>query len=148
MKKKILLYAAVPMLALAAFGASSASAHSFLSFMNNATPQEIAQKQKAMFNEQATMLGVSVDEIKNAWTQGKTLQELAVEKGISQEQLKQKMNDTRTQQMTTHLQVLVSQGEITQAQADQRLQILKQQMQNANGKKGKGLGRGFGGMGL
>lgn len=144
MKKKYLSYALVPALALTIFGASQASAHFGFGFMNNATPEQVAQMQTDMFQKQAELLGVSVDDVKNAWAQGKTLQELAAEKGISQEQLQQKVREQRTTQMKSHLQILVDKGVITQAQADQRLQVMEQRAMS--GKAGKGFGerRGMG----
>ncbi len=145
MKKKLALYAILPMLALAALGASTASAHGWLGFNSNATPEQTAQMHTQMFQKQADLLGISVDEIKNAWAQGKTLKTLAEEKGISQQQLQEKMRQERQSQMKIQMQNLVSQGIITQAQADQRIKAMEQQ---STGKPGKGLGRGMHGMGM
>ncbi len=151
MKKKYLSLAVIPALALVLLGAGQASAHGWFGMGNNATPDEIAQSQQSMFQKEADLLGVSVDDVKNAWAQGKTLQQLAQEKGISQDQLKQKLADARKQQMSDHLKTLVDKGVITQAQADQRLQFMQQQAQNKNNAmsgKGMGMHGGFGMMGL
>jgi len=147
MKKKLALYASLPMLALLLTGASAASAHGMFGFGfmgKQLTPDEIAQGQTDRFQQEANLLGISIDDIKNAWAKGETLQQLATEKGISQDQLKQKLNDLAQQKMKDRLQNLVSKGVITQSQADQRLQFMSQRMQNIQNMK---MNRGFrGGM--
>jgi hypothetical protein len=85
MKKKYLL---VPALSLLLLGAGTASAHGW--FTPAATPQETAARATQMFEKQASLLGIGVDEYKQAWAEGKTMQEIAESKGITQEQLKQK----------------------------------------------------------
>jgi hypothetical protein len=146
MKRKLFYYAILPVMAFTLIGAGTASAHGFFGFgMNKGTPDEIAQHQTEIFTQQASLLGISTDEIKAAWAQGKSLQTLAQEKGINQEQLQQKMTDLRKQQLKAHLQILVEKGVITQAQADQRAAFIDQQIQNKPGKgHHHGLGRGFG----
>ncbi len=139
MKTKYLAYAVLPALALGFVGTSIASAHGWL--MREATPDEIAARHTQLFTEQATMLGIGVDEVKNAWAQGKGLRELANEKGITDDELKAKLQELHTQRMKTNLQTLVDKGVITQAQADARLQTMQNRF--ANG-AGKGFGRGFG----
>ena len=147
MNKKVFGYALLPALVLTLVGAGTASAHGmFGGGMSNATPEEIASRQQEMFTHQSTLLGISVDEIKNAWAKGQTLQELAKEKGISEEQLKQKMMDERKQKMQEHLQTLVDKGVITKAQADERAAFMEKHAQSGGpGKKGgPGFGGGFG----
>lgn len=112
-------------------------------FGPSATAEETASRHQTMFQEQANLLGVSVDDVKNAWAQGKNMRDLAKEKGITNEQLQQKMKDSRDAQMKTRIQTLVDKGVITQAQADQRLKFT-QTMQNKFGKgMKKGLHRNF-----
>lgn len=142
MKKKYIAYAIVPVMALALVaGGRVASAHGWFGLGANATPEEIASRQTQMFQHKADLLGVSVDEVKNAWAQGKTLQEIAQEKGITDEQLQAKLKETKLTKMKEHLQALVNQGVITQAQADQRNSWMSTQMEN--GKFGHGMGKGF-----
>lgn len=138
--KKYLKYAILPTMALALIGAGVASAHGFF-WGNIQDPQAFAQSQTQMFQKQADLLGISVDELKNDWAQGKTFQQIAQEKGITQDQLKTKMQDLMKQKMKDDLQVLVQQGVITQAQADQRLQYLQNRPQDGN--RGRGMMRGF-----
>ena len=142
MKKKIFSYAVLPVMAFALLGVSQASAHGWFGMGSSATPEQTAQRQNDMFQQQANLLGASVDEVKNAWAQGKTMQQLATEKGISAEQLQQKMQDAAKAKMKEHLQTLVSQGVITQAQADQRQTFMEQKMQNGKfgGKHGMMMG--------
>lgn len=132
-------YVILPALALTLLGGGAAAeAHGLWGgFKNNLSPQEQATRQSEMFQEKANMLGVSVDEIKNAWAQGKGLLDLAKEKGITAEQLKAKMQEARKQQIQEHLKVLVGQGVITQAQADQRLQFMESMAQKKPGQRFK-----------
>ena len=145
-KKSILKNALIPSIGLALLTISSASAMSFGAM--NITPEEIATKQATMFQEQAIVLGLSVDEVKNAWASGKDLKTLAKEKGISLDTIKQKMEATRLANQKTMLTTLVTKGVITQAQADQRLAVMS--TKNAKGMMGEGKhgGRGFGMMGF
>ena len=145
MKKKLLAYAVLPALALTLVGVGTASAHSFGFggfFGKSATPEEIATRQQEMFSQQAAMLGVSADVIKQSWADGKTLQEIAAANGISEADLQAKMKDAARQKMTEHMQALVSGGVVTQAQADARLKFMQSQMDSGK------MGRHKGGMGM
>ncbi|MFH1890956.1 MAG: hypothetical protein ABIJ91_05355 [Candidatus Kuenenbacteria bacterium] len=140
MKKKYIAYGILPVLALALAG--TASAHGLWGGFRNATPQEIAQHQTERFQNQSDLLGVSVDEVKSAWAQGKTMRELAEEKGISQEDLHAKIKAAREQRMKDYVQALVDNGVITQEQANQRLEFM--QNQDFSRKIWWGMHRGFG----
>ena len=145
MKRKIMAYAVAPaVLGFGLLGANIASAHGLFAGFNNLTPIEIATKQSALFQNEATLLGISIDKVKEGWSQGKTLQQIAADNGVTADQLKQKMQDNRAAQMKSALQTLVSQGVITQAQADARLAFMQTRMQNAS--KGNGRGHGMRGM--
>lgn len=111
---------------------------------SNLTPDQIATNQQERFQNEANLLGVSVDEIKNAWAQGKNLQQLATEKGITETQLQQKLSEQRQQQMKSNLQTLVDKGVITQAQADLRLQYMQNNTQNRGKGRGMGMHMGLG----
>lgn len=142
MKKKLLLYAALPVLILGLLGLNMSSAHGLLSgFGANLTPDQIATRQQDMFQKEADLLGISVDDVKNGWTEGKTMLQIAQDHGISKEQLQQKTKDGQTQQFKSQMQTLVDKGVITQAQADKRMQIINQQF--ASGNYGKGFFGGF-----
>lgn len=140
----------VPALALTFIGVGTASAHGpgmgFKGFgfgASKATAEQIAEVQTNRFQEVATLLGISVQEVKQAWAEGKTIQQLATAHGITAEQLKQKMIDARAQQMKGHLKILVDKGVITQAQADQRLAVM-QNMKTKKQVRGFGHMHGFG----
>ena len=89
-----------------------------------------------MFQNEATILGISVDDVKAAWAQGKTFQEIITEKGLNQADITTRMKTQRDAQMKAQLQTLVDKGIITRAQADQRLTF----MQNRPTKGGMGRG--------
>jgi hypothetical protein len=149
-------------LSIVAFGAISASAMGFgggFAGMSGTalTADEIATRHTTLFTQQASMIGASVDEVKNAWASGKDFATLAKEKGITAEQLAVKLQAQRTTQMKDHLATLVSKGVITQAQADARLTFVqnnqntkghmggKQGMRGAQTGTGTGTGTGLGG---
>lgn len=148
MKKSLQKIGMVSALSLASFSVLSASAMGMPYMMNNATPDEIATRQTQMFTSQASLIGATVDEVKNAWASGKDFKTLAKEKGITEEQLRTKMETKRTDEMKTTLATLVSKGVITQAQADKRLATMSAKASNEKGagKRGRGHMSGFAGM--
>jgi hypothetical protein len=148
MKKKYLIYAILPAVGLAVLAGGIASANGFFGFGASLSPDEIASRQQAMFQQEAQILGISLDDVKAAWAAGKTMKQIMDEKGISQDQVQQRINDMRTAQLKSNLQTLVDKGVITQAQADQRLQTMQNMMQNKGSKGMRGMMGGFGGFHL
>lgn len=146
MKHKKLTYSLLTLaLILGVGGATTVSAWGGFAPFNKATPEEQAASATARFTHEATLLGTSVDKVKQAWAEGKTIVELASELGITEDALRAKMEDERQTQMKTHLQTLVSAGVITQAQADARLTFMTANAGKGQGQgKGKGIGRGMG----
>ncbi len=138
------------LLGLGIFGATAVSAHGmmgmgFFGIGSTATPDEIATRQQTMFNQEAEVTGLSVDDIKNAWAQGKGLQQLMTEHNITPEQVQARVKDAQLAQLKTTLAALVSKGIITQAQADARLQFVQNQKPPTRGMLRGGRGpRGFG----
>ena len=108
--------------------------------MRNATPEEIATRHQTMFENQASFIGITTDQFKAEWAQGKNLQEIAQAHGISETDLQARMSAERKEHQKTMLQALVNKGVITQAQADQRLQVMESRIS-----EGKGFGWGMGG---
>ncbi len=112
------LYALVPLLGIGVVlgGVTIASAQGFQAhgFGPKGDPT-------TFFQNEATLLGVSVDEVKNAWAEGKGLQALAKEKGISQATLQANIKKEADARMKEQLASLVSSGKLTQAQADEIL---------------------------
>lgn len=141
MNKKVLVIPALALM-LTLAGASAASAHGMFGGgfgkFSNATPEEIADHQQVMFQEKADLLGISVDEFKNYWAEGKDVREIADELGITDEELRTKMQAAHQQSMQEHMQVLVDQGVITQAQADARLQHMQDMQNNMGNGEGQG----------
>lgn len=152
MKNKLMRwYAVLPVLAVVGIaGTNIASAHGFFGngFGNTATPDQIAERQQTMFQNEANLLGVSMDDVKNAWARGKSPQQLMAEKGINPSEVQTRILNTRLQQLKTQLQTLVSKGIITQAQSDQRLQTVQVKTQNAEGGHMRGMMGFHGGFGF
>jgi hypothetical protein len=135
MKYRWVAYALVPTaVSVGILGASMVSAHGFggFGFGANATPDQIAERQQEMFQNEANMLGISVDAIKAGWAKGESLQQIASDNGITSDQLQAKMKDAAQSRLKSSLQALVDKGVITQAQADARLQFMQTKMQNAS----------------
>jgi len=139
--KKLFGYAILPILALVFVGANIVSAHGF-GWFQNATPEEIALRQETMFERKADLLGVSTDVVKEGWADGLTLIEIAESNGISQDELKESIKENRQEKIAAHLETLVDQGVITQAQADERLAFMETRIED--GGFGKRFHRGGG----
>lgn len=137
MNKKILSSSiiALGLIAIVVAGSVSASGFGFRG-ERNIDPQEMAIRQQEMFAHQAEMLGINVDSVKAYWAEGKNMFEIAQELNISQETLDTKRKESRTKMMQERMQDLVSQGVITQDQANKRLQFMESQGDNHRGHKG------------
>jgi ribosomal protein S20 len=151
MKHLVAAYAAVPVLGLGVLGAAPAMAQGLggfgpLGFFSSASADEIASRQNSVFTEQAQILGISVEDYKAAWAQGKSFQQIATDKGISQQDLAARLKTAAANRLKQQLQTLVDKGVITQAQADQRYSVMQTRMQSAQNGKGRmhGMGRGLG----
>ena len=147
-KLKIVAYSAIPLVGLAMLSANIASAHGFDGFggafgmgrSGSSNSAELASNLQTKFQNEANLLGISVDDVKAGWAAGKTIEELAKEHNITTEQLQQKFKDQHLANMRTNLQGLVSAGVITQAQADSRLSFMQSNMDKGfAGKAGKGM---------
>ncbi len=147
--KKIIIYGIVPALALTLLGAGVVSAQNSIENVSDTvpasrgmfmmgvghgggfmrgelgTPEEFVQRQSTLFTEQAALTGISVEEIKAAWAEGKGLQILLEEKGIDPSTIKEKMQAQIEEKMKERIQALVEKGVITQVQADTRLEFMK-----------------------
>ena len=120
-------------------GVSTVSAHGWFGGSAGASPAQIAERQAAVFQYQAGLLGINVDEMKTAWAKGKSLRDIAGERGITDEELRARTEEARKTQMQEHMKILVDSGVITQTQADERLQF----MNEARTLGPCGFGKGF-----
>jgi len=118
MKNGKKVYIFLPVLGLIGIlGAGSASAHGFFGGFGgfgSFTPEQIAQRQTSAFQSQAQVLGINIDELKNAWAEGKSPKEIMTEKGIKEEDVQARMKELRTTELKIQLQGLVDKGVITQ----------------------------------
>ena len=140
MKQKVFVYFVPAVLGFSLLSAGVASAHGFgKGGMMTLSPEEVAAREQSMFQNQAQLLGINVEEVKNGWAEGKTLQEMATENNITPQQLKEKMKVAHLAQAKSHLDALVSKGVITQGQADQRFSTMQKMMENGKTRLKKGL---------
>ncbi|OGZ45769.1 MAG: hypothetical protein A3C84_00655 [Candidatus Ryanbacteria bacterium RIFCSPHIGHO2_02_FULL_48_12] len=84
MKHKTLMYSILPVLSLGLLTANVASAHGFFGGFADLPLEEIASRQQSAFQKEAEILGISVDEVKTAWAEGKTIKQIIEEKSIDQ----------------------------------------------------------------
>jgi len=75
-----------------------------------------------MLEAKSEVLGVSTDELQQQLDSGKTFPEIVEESGMSFLDFHNKMKEVRLAQLEDHLQELVSDGILTQAEADARLE--------------------------
>lgn len=91
----------------------------------------------------AKVLGMTADEVKSALQGGKTLQDLAIEKGVAIEDVQAAIQAVRVTEMREQIVQAVADGTMTQEKADWLLEGLDKGFMGG----GNGFGRGgFGGM--
>lgn len=135
---KIYILVALPvMLGIGLFSAHPASANSLFFGLGhrNATPEEITSRHLHMFQEQADLLGIPQDDVKNAWAEGKSMADLMKEKGVTEEQVRERQHTAQIAQQKSTLSTLVARSVLTQAQADKRLALVQKQLEQMKGKK-------------
>ncbi len=111
-------------------------------FLGNWTPEDIASRFQAMFESKAGLLGISTDDYKAKWAEGKTFSQIAEESGVTSEQLQERMRQARLDQLRAQLNALAEKGVIGQEQADQRFNALQTQFENGGDKGWGGMMRG------
>ncbi len=127
-KKRYLAVALLPVLAMIFASAGVASAHGgfgFGRFAGNASPDEVVERHQAMFTAEAALFGITVDQMKQYWAEGKSFKEIADAHGITQDQLRQRMQAAHEAQVKAQLATLVTRGVLTQAQADKRFATMQ-----------------------
>lgn len=123
--KKILVFSLLALTVLATAGVSSASAHGWFGWGGTLEPEKVVERQNQMFEQQANLFDINIDQVKEYWAQGKNMREIAEELNISDEDLQEKMQAERQVRMGQELQILVDGGVITQTQADARLSAME-----------------------
>lgn len=88
-----------------------------------------------ILEDKAEILGISVEDLQSAREEGKTFEEVLTEAGISQEDFQAKMKELHQENMKTHLDQLVADGELTQAEADEHLENWQERMDNFDGQR-------------
>lgn len=147
--KKIIVLSAIAAVGLTGvlLISNAASAQGFGRGMHNSTGSLMGGRLGSanMLQSRVQALGMSQQDLQNELNSGKTMVDILQEKGLTLDQFHQKMED----QMKAYLQTLVSQGQITQAQADQRMQVIEQMHDShLNGTTGYGMGMMGAGRGM
>ncbi len=142
MKKTALL---VPVLAaVGLFSASQAQAFGGfgMGVGTTADPVTLADRFESMIQAKANVFGIAAADLKAGWAAGKSVIEVAKEKGMTAEQIQAKLEAEREAQIKAILSAMVSKGYITQAQADARLTLMKQRVEDRQEKHSEGRGKG------
>ena len=127
---KLLSYFLVSLGVLSLAGVGVASANGWFGGFGDLSPEDLTARFETMFQKKAEILGITVDELKASWAEGKTLKDIAEEQGITQEQLQETMRAEREEHMRERINVLVENGVITQERADQRLNFMQERFEN------------------
>ena len=122
-KNNKFLFSLLALTLFAAIGVNSVAAFGGI-WRGNLDPEQIIERQTQMFVQKAELFDISVEEVKEYWSQGKNMQEMAEELGITEDVLQQKMQAMRQENMKTRMQVLVDNGVVTQEQADSHVQAM------------------------
>ena len=145
--KKIVLYSLIVASVLGIVATGISSAHGWF---GNLSPEDLVAKFETMFQKKAEILGISVEDYKDGWAEGKTLKEIVEEQGITQEQFQERMIQEKEELMIEKLNTLVENRVITQEQADQKLSFMQEKFENMWSGEGfsecphmKGWGMGF-----
>ena len=128
--KVYIVLAALPVILVSVLAINFVSAHGWFKISS----ENAAEHKSVMFEQKAALLGISVEEMKNAWAEGKNFHEFMEESGLTKEDLKARMKESMEARMAEHLQSLVDDDVITQEQADQRSESVGE---------GKGFKKGF-----
>jgi len=144
--RKLYTFALLSVLGITMAGSGTVLAAGFP--WGDLNPQDVASHQDTMFEHQAEILGLDVEIIKQGWAEGKNLREIAKANGVSVEAMQTKMQEERKDRMKEHLQILVDQGIITQAQADSRLIFMESRGEKGISERGEHRKGGMMGLGL
>ncbi|MCK5044872.1 hypothetical protein KAR26_04070 [Candidatus Parcubacteria bacterium] len=95
-----------------------------------------------MFEERASVLGLSAEELKAELAEDKTCPEIAGEQGIDPEELRQQMGELKLEHLQNRLDQMVTDGKITQEQADEKMANIKEQPKGEPSRLGNFHGKG------
>lgn len=119
--KKLALYAVLATGVLGMSGSAIAASPTPKTHQAS-TSQKWTANKEARLEKLATLLGIPAEDLKTRLAGGKTIPQIMGDLGVNQEVLHTKMMDELKQTLKTRLQEKVAKGEITQQQADEKLQ--------------------------
>ncbi|MDP4000670.1 MAG: hypothetical protein Q8P83_00265 [bacterium] len=124
---KYFTHALVALGTLAILGGSVAFAHppgdpeGFKHQFSELTEEQKAEKKQARLNSQADILGLTVEELKNRLEVGELFREIADAQGLTKEDVHAAMLES----VKTRLAEKIASGEITQEDADKKLEWME-----------------------
>jgi hypothetical protein len=119
--KKFLRYAAPSVLGVIVIGAGFAAAHD--GWREGKSSGEHMERV-------AEIIGVSPETLQEGRAEGLTIHEIAEAEGVDLESLRERMHAEHEQRMRERLEWLVSEGEITQDEADEKLATMQDRWEN------------------
>ena len=141
--KKFLICALLTVGILGLVGAGTVSAHGWFGGCDNGQFINQEERHENMIQTKAEILGLNIDELNAAKEQGKCFHEIIEEQDLTMEQFRERMKELKSEQRQNRLNQFVTEGKITQEQADERLEAMNNRFEN--GEMGKGFHKGFGG---
>jgi len=102
--------------------------------------KDIAMHMACSINDLAEFLGISREELTGSLQSGKTIVQIAAEKGISEQQLV----DFMAEKYSERIEQKVADGKITAEQADKLKQSMADRIKNDLNRTGTQMGRGMG----
>lgn len=101
-----------------------------------------AERRLEHLTDAASILGMEISALEQAHKEGKTLAEIAEEKGITQEVFREKMQEKHI----AHLAELVKNGTITQEQMDAKIAHMEEReaKEKVRPQGGRGMGQQYG----
>ena len=135
--KKVYILSAIALFAITLAGVTSAG---FMRFAER-NPEKFNQ----MIEKKADMFGLDTEEVKAHLESGKTLGEIISETGLTKEE----MFERKQEYMTDRINQMVADGELTQEQADKKLEWMESMHEKFSNKEfnGRGFYKGHKGKG-
>jgi hypothetical protein len=126
MNKKVLVFSLAVLTIFTAIGISSVDARGFSQNNLGFNSDQMTERRVQMIENNAELLGITVEQLENYHAEGKYMFEIAEELGLDVDNLREKIESNRQNRMKERLQDLVDDGKITQEQANERLESMQE----------------------
>lgn len=126
MNKKVLVFSLAVLTIFTAIGISSVDARGFSQNNLGFNSDQMTERRVQMIENNAELLGITVEQLENYHAEGKYMFEIAEELGLDMDNFREKIELNRQNRMKERLQDLVDNGKITQEQANKRSENIQE----------------------